>query len=74
MMKTPSAFTRDQLAALAVVVWKGGQPVCPVCAVALDEQAVPPRTDVSYVRDRVWLVCPSCHRTAVLDRREPGHA
>ena len=74
MMKTPSAFNRDQLATLAVDVRKGELPECPVCAVALDEQAVPPRADVSYVRDRVWLVCPSCHRTAVLDRREPGHA
>ncbi len=73
-MKTPSAFTHDQLATLAEVVRKGGHPVCPECAVALDEQAVPPRSDVSYVRDRVWLVCPSCHRTGVIDRREPGHA
>jgi hypothetical protein len=73
-MKKPSAFTRDQLTTLAEVVRKGGHPACPACAVPLDEQAVPPRADVAYVRDRVWLVCPSCHRTAVLDRREPGHA
>lgn len=50
-----------------------GEPLdCPDCRVALDQRAVPPRTDVSYVRDRVWLVCPSCHATVVLDRRGPS--
>jgi hypothetical protein len=50
-----------------------GRPlVCPRCDVALDRRAVPPRSDVSYVRDRLWLVCPRCHRTVVLDSREDG--
>lgn len=46
--------------------------VCPDCAVALDRRPVPPRPDVSYVRDRLWLVCPSCHASLVLDRRGPS--
>jgi len=41
---------------------------CPLCRGPLDERAVPPRADVSYVRDRIWLVCTACARTAVLDR------
>lgn len=36
----------------------------------MDRREVPPRPDVSYVRDRVWVVCPRCHAAAVLDRRE----
>ena len=45
--------------------------LCPRCEVPLDTRAIPPRQDVSYVRDRVWLSCPECQRSAVLDRK-PG--
>jgi len=45
---------------------------CPRCTIPLDQRRVPPRSDVSYVRDRVWVMCPSCHRTIVLDKRHPG--
>lgn len=52
--------------------FRAGEPLhCPVCRVRLDERAVPPRRDVSYVRDRLWVTCPSCHRGLVLDRRQP---
>jgi hypothetical protein len=36
----------------------------------MDRRGVPPRAEVSYVRDRVWLVCRKCHRSAVFDRRQ----
>jgi hypothetical protein len=68
-MKTPEAFTHEQVRDLERTVREGARPVCPVCAVLLDERSVPPRGDVSYVRDRVWLLCPSCRRGAVVDRR-----
>lgn len=68
----PDAFSHDECHALARAVDEGLVPSCPRCAVPLDRRDVPPRPDVSYVRDRVWVICPSCHRTAVLDRRE-GH-
>ena len=44
---------------------------CPECGSELDRRAVPPRKDVSYVRERLWVSCPRCHRSTVLDRREP---
>jgi hypothetical protein len=68
-MRTPESFTHSEVHELARAVRMGTQPICPVCDVLLDETVVPPREDVSYVRDRVWLVCPTCHRTAVVDRR-----
>ena len=43
---------------------------CPRCGAALDLRPVPPRTDVSYVRDRLLVVCSSCHCTHVLDRKQ----
>jgi hypothetical protein len=68
-MKTPEAFTHEQVRDLERAVREGAHPACPLCAVPLDERGVPPRGDVSYVRDRVWLLCPSCKRSAVVDRR-----
>ena len=41
---------------------------CPRCGTALDVRPVPPRADVSYVRDRLLVVCSSCHGIHVLDR------
>lgn len=43
---------------------------CPRCRTRMTLTEVPPRDEVSYVRDRIWLVCGDCRRTAVLDRRE----
>lgn len=45
---------------------------CPSCRVVMDRREVRPRPDVSYVRDRVWLTCPSCRGTLVVDRRPHG--
>jgi len=45
-----------------------GRSVCPRCGSALDRREVPPRTDVSYVRDRIWLLCAVCGATGVVDR------
>ena len=69
-MKIPEAFSPEEARALAEAVRSGRATKCPRCGILLDERPVPPRGDVSYVRDRIWLVCPSCRRTTVLERRE----
>lgn len=61
-------FSPEETERLAEAIGAGLSPMCPTCIVPLDATKVPPRADVSYVRDRVWLVCASCHRRAVLDR------
>lgn len=66
----PGSYTHEEIHALAQGAAAGAPLVCPRCTVALDRRPIPPRRDVSYVRDRLWLVCPSCHRTAVVDHRE----
>jgi len=63
------SFTPAEARALAVAFEEGRPLTCPRCCAALDRRPVPPRRDVSYVRDRTWLVCPSCHATGFLDRR-----
>jgi len=58
-------------AEIAEAVRSGKRPACPRCGSSLDEWPVPPRQDVSYVRDRIWLVCGPCSRSVVLDRQDP---
>lgn len=70
-MTNPSHFTKGAQRSLAGALRDGSALICPVCDVMLDQRPVPPRTDVSYVRDRLWIICPSCHRSVVLDRRQP---
>lgn len=64
------SYTDDEIRRLGATMATGSPLACPRCGVALDRRMVPPRSDVSYVRDRIWLVCPRCHRSVVLDRRE----
>ena len=63
----PEHFTADERRALERLL-AAGQSVCPRCGSALDRREVPPRADISYVRDRIWLLCGGCGATAVLDR------
>ncbi|MFQ5537199.1 MAG: hypothetical protein ACE5GJ_07070 [Gemmatimonadota bacterium] len=63
-----SSFSHAQIHDLEEVLAAGGVLRCPECGVVMDRRSVPPRSEVSYVRDRLWLVCPRCHRSAVLDR------
>jgi endogenous inhibitor of DNA gyrase (YacG/DUF329 family) len=63
-------YTDDEIHLLGAALAEGAPLKCPRCGAPLDRRPVPPRRDVSYVRDRLWLVCPGCHRTVVLDRRE----
>ena len=47
---------------------------CPRCGARLETRDVPHRAEVSYVRDRVWLLCGACGGSAVVDRRRIGRA
>lgn len=64
-------FEEEERRALGTALRSGGALECPRCGTELDRREVLPRPDVSYVRDRVWVTCPSCHRSAVIDRKQP---
>jgi hypothetical protein len=70
-MKRHDAYTKEERRKIAATLRGGGPATCPRCRSLLDEWPVPPRQDVSYVRDRVWLVCGPCSRSVVLDRHDP---
>lgn len=68
---THDRFTDEETRSLAASFREANELVCPRCFIQLDRRSVPPRRDVSYVRDRMWVTCARCHRSAVLDRRQP---
>ncbi|NIP57441.1 MAG: hypothetical protein GWO00_05425 [Gemmatimonadetes bacterium] len=71
----PPGFTEDEERGLVSRIAAGEErPPCPRCGRELVRREVPPRAEVSYVRDRIWLVCAPCGRSAVLDRREVERA
>ena len=63
----PAHYSTDERHALERRL-AAGRSDCPRCGAPLEQRAVPPRPDVYYVRDRVWLLCGGCGATAVLER------
>lgn len=64
-------YTPEERSALARALAADADPGptrCPRCGEALARRAVPPRSDVAYVRDRIWLLCPGCGGSAAPDR------
>lgn len=71
-MKRTEPYSSEEQREIAESALRGNVPRCPLCTSLMDEWPVPPRRDVSYVRDRVWLVCGRCSRSVVIDREGRG--
>ena len=66
----PARFTADEERALREAVAEGGVPPCPRCAVPMTWRAIGGGSfGLGYRRQRDWLLCPSCRRSALFDRR-----
>lgn len=63
-------YSSDEKEDLARDLVRKGEAECPRCGVAVERRSVPPRSEVAYVRDRIWVVCSECGASAVFDRRE----
>lgn len=61
------SYDAVQRRALERALHEGDPLHCPVCGTELTRQNVQPTPEVSYVRHRVWVLCPGCRRTASLD-------
>ncbi|TVP76114.1 MAG: hypothetical protein EA352_06540 [Gemmatimonadales bacterium] len=61
-------YSREELAAIRAAFQTEAPVNCPRCLVELESNPVPRPTAVSYVRHRLWLLCPGCGRSAVVDR------
>jgi hypothetical protein len=66
------SYSAAERRTLAEILAAGDAPSCPVCGTGLAVREVEPPRQVSYVRRRVWLLCPGCKRTAALDVRGGG--
>lgn len=63
-------FTAEEERALRAAVAAGGTPACPRCAVSLTRRALGGGSfGLGYRRQREWLLCPSCRRSAIFDVR-----
>jgi hypothetical protein len=67
MMGRDRGFSRGELSGIQAVVRERGTPRCPSCSVPLLSRRIPPRDDVAYVRHRLWLLCPECGRSALVE-------
>lgn len=67
----PDSYSSEERARIRRALARGEEKVrCPRCVTVLERRDEPPRSQVAYVRDRIWTLCPSCGRTTVFDRRE----
>lgn len=62
------AFSAHETAQLEAARAEGRKLRCPACGAELDTREIAPSEAVSYVRRRVVVACPACHRHGALDR------
>jgi tRNA(Arg) A34 adenosine deaminase TadA len=67
----PSAavrYTAEEERAMREAVLAGTLPPCPRCAVAMTRRPIGGGSfGLGYHRQREWLLCPSCRRSAIFD-------
>ena len=69
-MAKSRGYTAQQKQHLANSFYEQKTLTCPECDILMDHLHIPPRSDVSYVRDRTLLTCPSCQRTLIVDHAQ----
>ena len=67
IMTGEGVYTREEVADLARNARDGRPLVCPRCSEPLQAQEISPRSEVAYVRSRIWWVCHGCRRSAILE-------
>ena len=61
-------FTEDEQRALRLAVAAGEDLVCPRCNVRMTKRPVGGGSfGLGYARQREWLICPRCRRSAIFD-------
>ena len=64
-------YTAEELEAMRAA-WGGGVlPACPRCSVTMTQRSIGGGSfGLGYARQREWLICPQCRRSAVFDVRK----
>ena len=67
-MTERAQYDPEEQRALRETVAAGGAPHCPRCGVAMTRRSIGGGSfGLGYARRREWLICPSCHRSAIFD-------
>lgn len=62
-----AVYRPEQRRALARAVAQKEAVTCPACGARVTVNHVDPGPRISYVRQRVLVICSSCHRSAAID-------
>ena len=69
-MSERAKFEVDEERALRETYATGKRPDCPRCGVTMTVRHIGCGSfGLGYARKREWLICPSCHRSAIFDVR-----
>jgi transposase-like protein len=61
-------YTAEEERALREALASGTTPTCPRCGVRMTHRAIGGGSfGLGYHRQREWLLCPSCRRSAIFD-------
>ncbi|HET7458065.1 MAG TPA: hypothetical protein VFJ74_10445 [Gemmatimonadaceae bacterium] len=67
-MSDLAQYTPDEQRRIRETFAGGAMPACPRCDVAMNERKIGGGSfGLGYARRREWLICPSCHRSAIFD-------
>jgi transposase-like protein len=69
-MSDTARFTTEEERTLREAAVAGEAPMCPRCAVRMTHREIGGGSfGLGYHRQREWLLCPSCRRSVMFDRR-----
>ena len=67
-MTERAQYDPEEQRALREAVAAGEAPRCPRCLVPMSRRSIGGGSfGLGYARRREWLICPSCHRSAIFD-------
>ncbi len=67
-MTESARYTPEEERSLRESVASGAQPECPRCGVRMTQRPIGGGSfGLGYHRQREWLLCPSCKRSAIFD-------
>jgi hypothetical protein len=69
-MSEPAQYTADEEHEVRASAQRGEKPICPRCHVAMTPREIGGGSfGLGYARRREWLICPSCRRSVLFDRK-----
>ena len=69
-MTEAARYSVDEERALRAAVTAGQAPICPRCLVPMTTRSIGGGSfGLGYHRQREWLLCPTCKRSAILDTK-----